>query len=94
MCVDVSKETFHNLVALILQNESVLLQKQPTAAAAGGAYEAGGVGQPELDATVVLSAINILTNHMFQLTRGSTPAVVRGGGVDGNSDETLRSCCL
>ena len=36
----------------------------------------GGVGQVELDAAVVLSAVNILTNQMFQLLRGSTPAAV------------------
>lgn len=37
----------------------------------------GGVGEPELDAAVALSAVNILTNQMFQLIRGSTPAAVR-----------------
>lgn len=35
-----------------------------------------GVAQAELDAAVVLSAVNILTNQMFQLLRGSTPAAV------------------
>lgn len=37
----------------------------------------GGVGELELDAAVALSAVNILTNQMFQLIRGSTSAVVR-----------------
>lgn len=112
MCVDVSKETLHSLVELVLQHESVLLQQQqeptgvtlskavspstgaitaPTTARQGGGESttagAGGfngdVRQPELDAAVMLSAINILTNHMFQLIRGSTPAVVRGGGGGG-----------
>lgn len=119
MCVDVSKETLHGLVELILHNESVLLQQgqqqpqqqqpsgvplsktaspstgevaAPTATLGGGGGPAavgaggadgggsggGGVGQPELDAAVVLSAVNILTNHMFQLIRGSTLAAVRG----------------
>lgn len=36
----------------------------------------GGVGQAELDAAVLLSTVNILTNQMFQLLRGSTPAAV------------------
>ena len=101
MCVDVSKETLHGLVELVLQHESVLLQTKqrsqgaPSSTAAvgreGGGESAmvgadgvdtsggGGVGQAELDAAVVLSAVNILTNHMFQLIRGSTPAVVREG---------------
>lgn len=98
MCVDVSKETLHGLVELVLQHESVLLQTRrqspgapPSKTAAGreggggsavvgvGGVDGSGVGQAELDAAVVLSAVNILTNHMFQLIRGSTPAVVRRG---------------
>lgn len=103
MCVDVSKETFHSLIDLVLQHEPVLLQQlpevpsqtassstsvggvglrtadqegeEPTVWGVGG-FD-GGVGEPELDAAVALSAVNILTNHMFQLIRGSTPAVVR-----------------
>lgn len=125
MCVDVSKETLHGLVELVLQHESVLLQQTqqqppgvplsktsspstgtvagPTAARAGGGAAAmaragrvdgGGVGQAELDATVVLSAVNILTNHMFQLIRGSTPAVVRGGaGGDARRNNRSRLRC-
>lgn len=102
MCVDVSKETFHSLIALVLQYEPVLLQQSPevpsqtasssmsavvgsrTAGQEGGESAivgvggfGGGVGEPELDAAVALSVINILTNQMFQLIRGSTPAVVR-----------------
>lgn len=50
---------------------------EPAAAMVGGF--GGGVGQAELDSAVVLSAVNILTNHMFQLLRGSTPAAVRRG---------------
>eukprot|EP00752_Nemacystus_decipiens_P002251 g2132.t2 len=87
MCVDVSKETLHGLVELVLQHESLLLQtKQPQTSAGherdggsaiigAGGVDGGGVGQAELDAAVVLSAVNILTNHMFQLIRGSSPAV-------------------
>lgn len=104
MCVDVSKETFHSLIELVLQHEPVLLQHSPklpsqtasslpsavvgsrragqklwkSAIVGVGGFD-GGVGEPELDAAVALSAINILTNQMFQLIRGSTPAVVREG---------------
>ncbi|CAM9143892.1 unnamed protein product [Scytosiphon promiscuus] len=46
---------------------------EETVVAMAGGF-GGGVGQPELDTAVVLSAVNILTNQMFQLLRGSTPA--------------------
>lgn len=101
MCVDVSKETLHDLVELILQHRSVLVRQQPgkspsassaaTSAAStlcqgedlgttmgGGAR--GGCGfveACELDAAVALSAVNVLTNQIFQLLRGATPAAVR-----------------
>lgn len=93
MCVDVSKETLDSLIALILEHRSVLLQgpessrKSPSAAnvaeaadldiSACGGLLCNSVERRELDAVVVLSAVNLLTNQMFQLLRGSTPAAVR-----------------
>lgn len=92
MCVDVSKETLDSLIALILEHRSVLLQgpgasrKESSAANVAEAVDleisaSGGlcssVEQRDLDAVVVLSAVNMLTNQMFQLLRGSTPAAVR-----------------
>lgn len=92
MCVDVSKETLDSLIALVLKHRSVLLQepeasrKKSSAANDTEAVDlktlASGepchyVEQRELDAVVVLSALNMLTNQMFQLLRGSTRAAVR-----------------
>lgn len=102
MCVDVSKETLHSLIALILRHEPVLLQQSTERQSQSVSFSVGegakpgadrqrgeetvvamvdglscGVGQPELDSAVVLSAVNILTIQMFQLLRGSTPAAVR-----------------
>lgn len=86
MCVDVSKHTIHSLVTLILHHESVLLQPDscsvhaspsaPSPMRAPG--DEGGVGVPMLDIkrAVVLSAVNILTNQIFQLLRGTAPAQV------------------
>lgn len=85
MCVDVSKETLHSLVALILQYKSVLVQQDvgATAGLSGAGEhdkergEAGAIEASVLDETVVLSAVNVLTNQMFQLLRGATCAAVR-----------------
>lgn len=92
MCVDVSKETLDSLIALVLEHRSVLLQEPKASRKESSAtndaeavdLEAVASGEPcnyveqrELDAVVVLSAVNMLTNQMFQLLRGSTPAAVR-----------------
>lgn len=85
MCVDVSKETLHSLVALILQHKSVLLQQDVRATAGGlsarehaaGESGAGAIKASAFDETVLLSAVNVLTVQMFQLLRGATPAAVR-----------------
>ena len=94
MCVDVSKDTLDSLIALILEHKSVLLQQPEAWGKAKFATNAaetvdfdisasdgvcGSVEQRELDEVVVLSAVNLLTNQMFQLLRGSTPAAVREG---------------
>lgn len=85
MCVDVSKETLHSLVALILRYKSVLVQQDVGATASlssAGEHdkerdEAGAIEASAFDETVVLSAVNVLTNQMFQLLRGATCAAVR-----------------
>lgn len=85
MCVDVSKETLHSLVALILQYKSVLVQQDiratPGLSSVGehgmAKGEASAIEVSAFDETVVLSAVNVLTNQMFQLLRGATCATVR-----------------
>lgn len=44
---------------------------------AGGGTFCKSVEASELDAAIMLSAVNVLTNQIFQLLRGSTPAAVR-----------------
>lgn len=100
MCIDVSKETLHALIELVIQHKHVLLKLEaeplPSAALAtdsaaassvareeanlgpeSGTFSGGGVDASELEALVVLSAVNVLTNQMFQLLRGATPSAVR-----------------
>lgn len=84
MCVDVSKGSLHSLVTLILQHESVLLQSEsvpidrtratPDARGRQGGLE--GEDNSEIQRSLVLSAVNILTTQMFQLLRGATSAQV------------------
>lgn len=87
MCVDVSQESLRSLIDLILQHEGPLLQPEtinpvsPTTHASSnrevGAGVPGDVVASELEGLVVLSAVNVLTNQIFQLLRGATPAQVR-----------------
>lgn len=84
MCVDTSRESLHSLITLILQHQSYLLQhpkplssnnasSQPAGHASVGKSSTGVVYAPELQGEVVLSAVNILTNQIYQLLRGATP---------------------
>lgn len=86
MCVDVSKNAIHSLVTLILQHESVLLQPDlfsvhrnpsvPSSKDESGDNGGMGLQMLDIERAVVLSAVNILTNQIFQLLRGTTPAQV------------------
>lgn len=87
MCVDVSQGAIDSLVTLILQHEFVLLwpdsltldplSTAPSSKGSNGHDGHGALEVQEIAEAVVLSALNILTNQLFQLLRGATPAQVR-----------------
>lgn len=92
LCVDVSQESLQNLVTLILRHEHLMVQRFNTRSNSDALVEAGGqetksaeghrvqnsvMQKSELQAGVVLSAVNILTNQVYQLLRGATPFQVQ-----------------
>lgn len=82
MCVDVSRETMHSLIDLLLDHKEVLFkqlnpQSQGTSSLSSIGPDPSGLDTDELDFSVVLSAVNVLTSQVYQLLSGSSLSSVR-----------------
>lgn len=83
MCVDVSKDTMHSLIDLLLDHKKVLfklLKQQRQGSSPGVGPGTSSLDADELDFSVVLSAVNVLTSQVYQLLSGASLSTVRKRG--------------